>query len=125
MANQLVKIKYNGPVGNHFVLSPNRLTRTYGMHTRGDEFAVFLQDQRSKPQIFVLVEEPSEARDAVPTEIVIPEPAEEEHGLGALPVDPDAPVEPGEGLVEEVAVEPVKSVKPTKKAPAKKKSAKK
>lgn len=49
-----VEITYNGPVGNHMVLSPRRFFKNYGMHTKGDTFRVHVEDQKAAPIIFVL-----------------------------------------------------------------------
>lgn len=56
--DNMVRVRYDGPVGNHLVGSPLRKFRTYGMHTRGDVFCVHRDDQRTAPAVFVLLEEP-------------------------------------------------------------------
>lgn len=66
-----IKIRYAGPVGNHLVASPLRKFSSYGMHTNGDIFCVHVDDQRTVPHIFELVEDaPAEA-----PVVVEPEPA--------------------------------------------------
>jgi hypothetical protein len=80
----MVRVRYDGPVGNHLVGSPLRKVQTYGMHTRGDVFCVHQDDQRTAPVVFVLLVE-----EKAPPE---PEPV----------VDEVTPEEPG---VEEPAVE--------------------
>lgn len=52
-----VKIRYNGPVGNHYVYSPGKKVTSYGMHTSGDYFCVHVGDQQMAPRIFVPLEE--------------------------------------------------------------------
>jgi len=66
-----IRIRYAGAVGNHLVPSPLRKFPSYGMHTNGDIFCVHIDDQRTAPAIFVLIEEPkveAPAPVAAPTE---------------------------------------------------------
>lgn len=48
----MVKVKYNGPIGTHIVPSPLRKFTNYGMHTNGDIFCVHVDDQRMAPYLF-------------------------------------------------------------------------
>lgn len=66
-----VKIRYNGPTGNHLVASPLRKFTSYGMHTNGDIFCVHVDDQATVPQVFVKIKEEQPAEPVV----VEPEPA--------------------------------------------------
>lgn len=55
--DNMVKIRYGGPTGNHLVGSPLRKVGTYGMHTNGDVFCVHVDDQRTAPGVFILLDE--------------------------------------------------------------------
>lgn len=98
----MVKIRYDGPIGTHLVVSPLRRVPTYGLHTRGDIFEVHEQDQQAAPNVFRLVE----------VKKVQTEPAVND--LTEVVILPTAPPEP------EVKLAPV-AKPPVKKKVAKKK----
>lgn len=113
----MVKIVYNGPIGTHLVVSPLRRVPTYGLHTRGDIFEVDEKDQKAKPDIFVLVEEP---KKAAPREVV---PAQD--AVETIMVDDPAADDDGEEVVvtEEVIGESgPKETKPARKQRVKKRT---
>lgn len=61
----MVRVRYDGPSGNHLVPSPTRKVRTYGMHTHGDEFCVHFEDADAVPAVFVRLLEPEPEPEVV------------------------------------------------------------
>lgn len=82
--DNMVRVRYSGPTGNHLVSSPMRKFPTYGMHTNGDVFCVAAADQRAAPTIFVLLEEPKVEEPKVEEPVV----DVEEVTASVGPVDP-------------------------------------
>lgn len=59
-----VRVRYNGPHGNHYITSPTKKVRHYGYGGNGLELSVHPEDAARRPDLFQLIEvEPVAAQD--------------------------------------------------------------
>lgn len=130
--DNFVAIRYDGPVGRHFVHSPLRKVTNYGLHSFGDAFCVHADDQRTIPNIFRLAApedpEPEPAPEPEPEPapvLALAGPGGEGSAAGAVALSELPAPEPVSAPAPTPALKP--AVKPAAKsaAPAKKPAPKK